>query len=382
MTKNYDDPSLRMFRTVSDEYKKILGRMKGWVDNGKILTEESPEIKEWRDILDANSETLTDITQVCVHLQKRKTILGVTEITFTQQGTLTERWAVDEVTRLIEKYLVIGGEGVKVGDLHENDNAASISNLRHYDPEHDRTPTVNLPKEIRAIRTSHSREDPLAFGLNNLTAQLPDLLEPIRRADQDLWLNEKHKVAILKVNLTPAFLAKQYSLAHQTELERLDYDRWAEKFHPNQATAFLINRNLKEAIKASIHNFVSSQPQPPVLHEESKKVVSQFTERQREEVRRNYFKKVRLFNLPLMTKHFSQFIELSGDLELYSESPEGIREGCNASQTEQHRKTKMKAINGFLEALEDGEIPEAEAKEAVNDMLTLANIKGPQEEAS
>ena len=42
----------------------------------------------------------------------------------------------------------------------------------------------------------------------------------------------------------------------------------------------------------------------------------------------------------------------------------------------------MKAINGFLEALEDGEIPEAEAKEAVNDMLTLANIKGPQEEAS
>jgi hypothetical protein len=83
-----------------------------------------------------------------------------------------------------------------------------------------------------------------------------------------------------------------------------------------------------------------------------------------------------------MTKHFSQFIELSGDLELYSESPEGIREGCNASQTEQHRKTKMKAINGFLEALEDGEIPEAEAKEAVNDMLTLANIKGPQEEAS
>ena len=29
MTKDYDDTSLRMFRTVSDKYKRILGKNKG-----------------------------------------------------------------------------------------------------------------------------------------------------------------------------------------------------------------------------------------------------------------------------------------------------------------------------------------------------------------
>ena len=111
-------------------------------------------------------------------------------------------------------------------------------------------------------------------------------------------------MAILNVNLTPAFLAKQYSLAHQ-----------------------------------------------------------------------NYFKKMRLFNLPDITINFSKYIELSHALELYSESPEEIREGCTASQTKQHRSTKIKAINGFVEALKDGEIREIEAKGAVKEMLAFANVK-------
>ena len=136
-----------MFRTVSDEYKRILGRRKGWVDNGKIITDESPEIKEFKAELRVRGEGLPDTTSLCIHLQKRKTKLGVTEIIFTKQGTLADHNAQSEVTRLIEQYLVIGGERVKAGDSHENDhiifkNAAIMSNLRHSNPGQDRGPTV------------------------------------------------------------------------------------------------------------------------------------------------------------------------------------------------------------------------------------------------
>ena len=77
----------RVWRTLSDKladkYNIVSGRKKGWIDNGRILTEGSPEIKAWRDLLAENGETLPSITQVCVHLQRRTTMLG-TEVTFTK----------------------------------------------------------------------------------------------------------------------------------------------------------------------------------------------------------------------------------------------------------------------------------------------------------
>ena len=93
-----------------------------------------------------------------------------------------------------------------------------------------------------------------------------------------------------------------------------------------------------------------------------------------------YHEKVRLFNLPRFTEHFSQFIHLADAFELYSKSSEGIREGCNASQTAQHRRTKMKAINGFTEALERGFLRSLgngsmlDFDDKVNDMLADAKV--------
>ena len=103
-------------------------------------------------------------------------------------------------------------------------------------------------------------------------------------------------------------------------------------------------------------------------------MLSRFTSYQVEKANQCYFKKVRLHNLSKITKHFSNYTKLAHTLELYSQSPEGLGDGCNTFQTDQHRETKMKAICSFKKVLKGGGIPERETKEALDDMLGLAAV--------
>lgn len=364
---------------MSDEFARILGRRKGWINNGIILTEESPEIKNFRAVLEAQGKTLPDITSLCIHLRKRRTISGAIEITFTKQGTLTEYWAQSEVTKLLEKFLVIDGVRVKAGDPHENDhvtytNAGSMSDLRNTNPGYDRSPVVNMTKRAHRIRTNHSRRKPISFPLNKLTAPFSELFEEARRADQDFWMMEENRNVIFDDDLTPAFVAKQYSLGHLYDQVRMECNLKRKKFHPNQATAFLVNEKVKEAMDSAEDLFFSYRIPVPVLDVESKKVFSEFDQHGREEVYQNYAKKLRLFNLVDFSIHRGRCVTLLHTLELYSESPAGGEDGCTAFQTEYHKETKKQGMKAFINALNKADIPEIDAKNAVKKMLNVANV--------
>jgi hypothetical protein len=103
-------------------------------------------------------------------------------------------------------------------------------------------------------------------------------------------------------------------------------------------------------------------------------VLSRFTPFQVEGANRCYFQKVRLHNISDLAEHFGYYTKFAQSLELYSQSPEGLADDCNTFQTEQHRKTKMKAIRSFEKALKYGEIPEMATKTEVNNMLFLADV--------
>ena len=184
---------------------------------------------------------------------------------------------------------------------------------------------------------------------------------------------DRHADAINKAGLTPEFLVNQYGLAHKAEVGRMTCDFLdKKKFKPKQATAFLVDGMLELSITLSRDKFISYEPTPPMLEDES--LLSTLTPFQVERANRCYFKEVRLRHIPSLAEHFANYTKLAHTLELYSQSPEGEADGCNTFQTQQHRKTKIKAIRGFEEALEDCEIPYSDAKKALNKMLVLATV--------
>ena len=134
----------------------------------------------------------------------------------------------------------------------------------------------------------------------------------------------------------------------------------------------IVDKMLDSSIILSIKEFVSYEPTPPMLEDESR--LSTLSSFQIEKANRCYFTKMRLHNVLDMTHKFADYTELADTLELYSQSPEGTVDGCNTFQTRQHRKTKMKAIRGFEEALEEGKIPDTEIQDAQYRMLYLANV--------
>lgn len=185
---------------------------------------------------------------------------------------------------------------------------------------------------------------------------------------------DKHADAINKAGLTPEFLVNQYDLAHKAEVGRMTYNLLATNFDPRQATAFLVDRMLESSIKLSRDKFIYHEPTPPMLELKDESVLSRFTPFQVEAANRCYFQKVRLENISELAERFGDYTKLAHSLELYSKSPEGGADGCNTFQTEQHRKTKMKAIRTFEKALKNGEIPEMDTKTGVNNMLFLADV--------
>ena len=352
-------------------------RNKTWINNRQVFTEESLEIKKFRADITADGKTLPHNTSLCFHAYKIKTKQGKEVIRITTQGTLADYNAQKKVLEWAKDYLVIDGQRVVIGGSHQSDHSifsilADIFNLRNPLATRDRGFTIKLPAEVHALRTHNPVLDLLRFDLNKLTQPLPRILKPIQEADKVLWMMDKHADAINKAGLTPEFLVSQYDLAHKAEIGRMTYNLLATNFDPRQATAFLVDGMLESAIKLSRDKFIYNEPTPPMLEDES--LLSRFTPFQVEAANRCYFQKIRLHNVTNLAARFGDYTKLAHSLELYSKSPEGKADGCNTFQTEQHRKTKMKAIRSFEKALKNGEIPEMDTKTAVNNMLLLADV--------
>jgi hypothetical protein len=368
-----------LIKLVKNLYHKIATRQKNWYKDGKILTEESPEMKGFRADLKVRGKRLPDNTLLCFHLKKTKTEKGKNVIELTTQGTLANCNVQKKILKWAQKYFTIDNQIVVIGGSpgsYENDHIVfsilgEVTDLRNSStPSQDRGVTIKVPANIHVLRTHNPVLKELTFDLKNLTQSLPLLLKPTQEADHALWIMKKHEVVILEAGLTPDLLVKRYDLAHKQELGRMTCNLKEDGFHPKQATAFVVDKMLESSIKLSIKEFVCYQPTPPILEDES--VLSKRTSFQVERADRCYFTKIRLYNLVEITRHFADYTKLSHTLELYSQSPEGLKNGCNISQTQQHRKTKIKAIHGFEEALEDSKIPYSDAKEALNDTLVSA----------
>jgi hypothetical protein len=350
-------------------------RNETWVNDKKVITEGSPEMQQFRAELKTREKPVGHNTSICFHLERRIMAEGKEVISITTQGTLANYNTQNKILDWVEDYLVIDGQRVVIGAPHDNDhsvfsNIAEVCNL----PK-DRGLTIKLPRELHLLRTHNPELNSLRFDLNKLTDPLHRILQPVQAADKALWRREEHAYAINKFGLTPEFLVNQYAFAHNSEVARMTHDlRENKKFHGKQATAYLVDGMIESSITLSTNKFIYYEPTPPMLEDEDESVLSRFTSYQVEKANQCYFKKVRLHNLSKITKHFSNYTKLAHTLELYSQSPEGLGDGCNPFQTDQHRETKMKAICSFKKVLKGGGIPERETKEALDDMLGLAAV--------
>ena len=150
----------------------------------------------------------------------------------------------------------------------------------------------------------------------------------------------------------------------------------ANGFDTRQATAYVTDGMLREAIESSAREFISCSVSLPKLKDKS--VLEKLTPYAREGADRCYFEKVQELNLLMLSDYYSECTALAGDLELYSDSPEGARDGCTA----RHRETKIEAINGFKKALQagftrglnEGHISQTYLNNRVDAMLADANV--------
>ena len=202
-------------------------------------------------------------------------------ISITTQGTLADYNVQKDVLQWAKNYLVIDGQRVVIGGSHESDHSifsslAAIFTIRNSSPTQDRGLTIKLPRELHRLRTHNPELNLLRFDLNKLTEPLPRILKSIQDADKGLWMKEQHANAINNAGLTPEFLVNQYDLAHRSEVARMTHDLTVKnEFHGRQATAFLVDGMLESSIKSSKEKFISYEPTPPMLEDES--VLSEFT---------------------------------------------------------------------------------------------------------
>jgi hypothetical protein len=161
---------------------------------------------------------------------------------------------------------------------------------------------------------------------------------------------------------------------------RMTRDLRTKGFANRQATAYVADGIVREAMTSSADAFIFCRVQFPQLEDES--VLDKLTTGQKEAADRCYLEKVRLRNLRELSTYFSDCIGFVDDFESYSRSPEGVRDGCTASQSARHRKTKMKGIHGFEEALQEGfimglhegHISQTDLNDTVDKMVADANV--------
>ena len=98
-----------------------------WVENGRIFTEGSPEVKTFRGELEAQGKWLPYDTILCIHTQRTGGVIKITT-----QGTVTACNGQEHVMKYIVQHFLIDGQqvvkdygGIADGDLY-------ISSLVHF----------------------------------------------------------------------------------------------------------------------------------------------------------------------------------------------------------------------------------------------------------
>ena len=372
------------------EFKKLYTKLALWVNDERILLSRSPVMKAWKAKLEKEGLALplSEVDGMCVHLKRIPTESGKygdVGFKYNIYGTATEHRAVDDLKNYLQKYLVIGNLRVKADDSrYEKDHvlvrhASSMSNLRHEKESQDPSPVIILPKPVHQIKSNMNKRNAIRFRLDKLTLTLTELFEEVRNADQDVWHKRENEEILSEYGLDPIFVARQYGMTHNILRDRMEAHLKSKHFHRNQATAFLLNEKVIEANESAATIFVSTTfplfKLGPKLDTESKRILSEFDGVQRAEVDLKFADKMRSYSLNAFKVYTAECVQLLHTLELYANSSVGQTEGCNASQTERHRETKMQLINRFPVALYEANIPKADIKKAEDEMLKLANVK-------
>ena len=317
----------------------------------------------------------------------------------TTPGTSTSCCVQRKIMDLAEKYLLIRENDVEknvtLGPRHENDHVttdkiAQIFDLRKSKPTSDTSSTVKLPSEIHQIRTTYyanQAKGPLfSLDLKDLTKPLSLILKPFYDADKALWESNENRKAILNAGLRGDVLAPQYEQGHKVDLEVMgNYLEDVMGFHPNQATAFVVDGIISKSIKLSAGNFTNFASTLKTPELEDTAVEDTLTLYQKTSARGCYEEKLRLDNVRPLSKYFSKCIELLNCLELHSQSSkdsDGRTQDGNLSQTKHHRATKREAIYKFEKALKkglkrglrEGELAETYVETEVDTMLSLASV--------
>ncbi len=264
--------STRLSNKFSDLYKKntLQGeKVDKWINNGKILTEDSPEVINFRNHLFEINKPLPDNTSLCMHLQKN----SKGDIVVETHGTLSQYSRYGYIRKLIEQHFTIEGKHVRFPNREtaENDHyiASPIAEpfaIRDSEKLRDLSLTIRLPRELHAKRTNDPEIISLTYSLDNLTQPLHSILKPLRTADTNLWMKSEHESDILKTGLTPKYLVDQAERAHTVEMARMYADIDEAGFHAKQATAFVTDRMLQLAIESSVNRFIKYRPITPILN--------------------------------------------------------------------------------------------------------------------
>ena len=104
----------------------------------------------------------------------------------------------------------------KTRDVHKNDHVwgskiADIADLRHPNRTYDYARTVKLTHKLHALRTGHYARVKPRYSLEDFTKPLSEVLNPMEKADRDVWSDKNHRDAIFEDGLTPKFLVIKHT---------------------------------------------------------------------------------------------------------------------------------------------------------------------------
>ena len=139
-------------------YQIVINRADGlWVNDGRIFTEGSTEVKDLRSKLEESGKLLPDGTTLCIHVQRTPEGLK-----FTVQGTRTEFNSQGYVMNWIQEDFLVDGASVVQGAVLEIDHiwgtkVANLGDLRSSTPTYDTSYTVRLTPALHKLRTSYFR---------------------------------------------------------------------------------------------------------------------------------------------------------------------------------------------------------------------------------
>jgi hypothetical protein len=359
-------------------YEIVINKADGlWINNGRVFTEGSTQVKDLRSKLKESGKLLPDGTSLCIHVQRTPEGLK-----FTGQGTRTEFNSQRRVMNWIEADFLVDGASVVQGAALEIDHiwgtkVANLGDLRSSTPTYDVSYTVRLTPALHKLRTSYFRAIQPKYDLGKLTQPLSEVVKSMAEADKKLWGNKKHRAAIFKDGVTPKFLLQQYADGHRYQVSRMARAIDQSGFSSRQATAYVANEVAREGIAKAADNFVDCRVPMPKWRGEM--VLPEYV---REGAARCYREEVRQLNLRPLGKYFSQCIQFLDDFETYAYSQAGAMDGCTAFQVRQHRDTKIEAIylygealkKGFQGRLINGSMSQTDLDNEVNIMLANANV--------